>query len=98
MVNPLKVNVPLLAIDDDVLDIVIVPVGVKVVELFKVSTPATEKFTDGWVVGVPAIVNPLKVVAVPTEAIVHPVPVIVIVPPDGAKVWLALTVKAPAIE
>ena len=98
IVNPLNVSVPLFVTPHAVPDIEIVPaVGAKVVVTLTVSVPVTEKFAVGWVVGVPAIVKPLKVSTL-LLVIAHVVPVIVTVPPVGANVWLALTVIVATME
>jgi hypothetical protein len=98
IVKPLKVSVPLFVIPHPVPVIVIVPaVGVSVVLAFTVSVPLTEKFAEGCVVGVTAIVKPLKVSTL-LFVIAHAVPAIVMVPPVGANVWAALTVNVALIE
>ena len=93
IVNPLNVNVPLLLIPQPVPVIVIAPaVGASVMPEFTVNIPLTEKLAAVCVVGVTAIVNPLKA-KVPLFVIPHPTADIVIVPPDGANVAEALTVS-----
>ena len=77
---------------------VIVPaVGARVRLELTVNAPPTEKLAVGWVVGVPAIVNPEKV-KVPELDIVQAVPAIVMVPAAGVKVTKELIVKAPPTE
>jgi hypothetical protein len=77
---------------------VTVPVGAKVLPLVRVKAPSTEKSAEGWAVGVSFIVNPAKLSNVPVVPILQPVPLIVMVPPVGWKVWLAEIFKAPVME
>ena len=73
----------------------IVPaVGAKTTPPLTVRLPATLKEADGWVDGVPAIVNPLNV-RVPLLTILQAVPVNVVVP-VGAKITPLFTVSVPA--
>lgn len=88
-------SVPELEIDDPFLIVMVPPVGASVVEALTVNAPPTEKLAEGCVVGVPAMVSPLKV-NVPELLTDHPVPVIVIVPSVGVNLLPAVTVSVPA--
>ena len=71
--------------------------GIKDLSALTVNTPATENEAVGWDEGVPAIVKPLNV-NVPELTMDQPVPDIVMVPADGIKDFVELTVNAPATE
>ena len=90
-------SVPEFAIDEPLFIVMVPEDGIKDFVGSTVNAPATEKEAVGWDEGVPEIVNPLKV-NVPELTIDQPVPDIVIVPEDGAKVFVELTVNAPATE
>ena len=94
MARSLRVRVPELEMAEPLFNVIVPLVGAKVVEIFTVKVPATEKLADGCVVGVPAMVSPLNV-NVPLLLIPQPVPVIVIVPPEGLKVAPVPTVRVP---
>ena len=93
IVSPLNVIAPMFVIPHPVPVMVIVPaVGASVMPELTVNIPLTEKLAAVCVVGVAATVNPLKV-KVPLFVMPQPTADIVIVPPEGAKVAEALTVR-----
>ena len=94
----MKVRVPELVIPQSVPVMVMVPFeGAKLTEPLTVKVPPILKLVVIWVEGVPAMVKPVNVKAVPLLVIFQPVPVMVIVP-VGAKVTPLLLVNVPAIE
>ena len=99
-VSPLKVSIPLLVMPQEVPVIVTVPFdGAKPepVLALLVKVPAILKLVVVCVLGVVAIVMPVKVKAVPLLVIFQPVPVKVIVP-VGINDCEAFTVSNPEME